>query len=609
MQLPSNMTPEKVTRTNVAPNGGARLNLAGWTTRGGTGGLTRMPSGGPTNTWVRRDLTSDDSAFGAYYADNTSNSAPIVVSPNTSYTLAVSFATTAANTNSSFWMRWKNSLGQEISSSPTGPGVPAGTNITATPDGAPPIWTRHSQTVVSPAGAATLVVAPVVTEKAGANLNGEWAGFADLSINTGSGNLSAYFDGNKQSNLNLKYRWSGTEYRSTSQEYEPARFMLGIEPKFGTSTEQVWSYIPHYLRDADANNGYVLKSLVNANTDVMDDAAALIDNIDYTPLDDGGNPNDSSALVDPLKADLAWLPWVGQLFGVSDARTDEQSRQAIAGAAGGFRAGTQTALSSAAQTVLVGSKFVKILPRTTDSSVIGGASQWDITIVTRSSETLVNLVPKWAAASSTSASYTYNTNKWIVDNNVVRSDFYGNKVPRFTIGNINAGEYLSIRGVSFPVYAGDPINFMYGMANDVFAMRGWNLTLDFYNGNDVVGSFNEFETDGDMQNKEQFITSTTVPANATTAVPTWTFFYNDGWRTGDRIYLGELGARRESTDLTWLPETSNPVKAVYDSGAAPAGMKLYNKVFQTTWDAWNNAGYNTWNAINGKTWTEMEEIQ
>lgn len=98
----------------------------------------------------------------------------------------------------------------------------------------------------------------------------------------------------------------------------------------------------------------------------------------------------ASALGDPMQADPAWLPWLAQLVGarLDPAASVDEQRDTIRYATSGWRGGTRQAIADAARTALTGTRYAQVMPHTTS---VGGSpvagTVWDITIVTRSSET------------------------------------------------------------------------------------------------------------------------------------------------------------------------------------------------------------------------------
>lgn len=96
----------------------------------------------------------------------------------------------------------------------------------------------------------------------------------------------------------------------------------------------------------------------------------------------------TSDLVDPRTANTEWLPWLSQFAGhnINHFATLEDARAAFSDTTSNFAAGTIGAIQNAVATVLTGSKTVRVFPMTTDLTDRGGATQWDISIVTRTSE-------------------------------------------------------------------------------------------------------------------------------------------------------------------------------------------------------------------------------
>lgn len=97
-----------------------------------------------------------------------------------------------------------------------------------------------------------------------------------------------------------------------------------------------------------------------------------------------------SALADPTQADAGWLNWLSQLVGaqLDASATEAEKRDTIRFATSGWRAGTRQAIADAARTALTGTKYAKVMPH---STVVGGSvtdgTIWDVTVVTRTSET------------------------------------------------------------------------------------------------------------------------------------------------------------------------------------------------------------------------------
>lgn len=95
----------------------------------------------------------------------------------------------------------------------------------------------------------------------------------------------------------------------------------------------------------------------------------------------------TSELVTPEVADDAWLPWLAQLVGVqlNPNLTRQAKVAAIRSASAGWQSGTKAAIAAAAQTALTGSQYVRVFDHSIAAPGDGG--QWDVLILTRTSET------------------------------------------------------------------------------------------------------------------------------------------------------------------------------------------------------------------------------
>jgi hypothetical protein len=98
-----------------------------------------------------------------------------------------------------------------------------------------------------------------------------------------------------------------------------------------------------------------------------------------------------SLLGDPANAPADWLPWLAQLLGATldPSASEEEQRDTIIYATSGWRGGTRSAIADAAKTALTGTKYARIVPHYLPgmSGGITPGDIWDLTIVTRSSET------------------------------------------------------------------------------------------------------------------------------------------------------------------------------------------------------------------------------
>lgn len=149
--------------------------------------------------------------------------------------------------------------------------------------------------------------------------------------------------------------------------------------------------LPDFVEAADQATGWQMLRYLSLLGDQADAMEQLYERVDFTPLDEGGLPGDTSDLVDPDAADPGWLEWLAQTVGAHVSGLAEADRRAVIGsAAAGWQAGSKASVAAAAQTVLTGSKSVAIYNHTTDSSGFGAGTQWDVLLVTRTDETPVS---------------------------------------------------------------------------------------------------------------------------------------------------------------------------------------------------------------------------
>lgn len=159
------------------------------------------------------------------------------------------------------------------------------------------------------------------------------------------------------------------------------------EPAYSLTTERLYLRLPEFLRAADARNDWIMKTWLSGIADSQGEVDVLLSRIDYWPKAHGGEADDTSDLVDARTADLEWLDWLGQLFGVKPAPglSEQARRDAVQFASSGFRAGTKAGIADAARSALDGTRFAQVYDHST--FVIGEGGEWDVLLVTRSSET------------------------------------------------------------------------------------------------------------------------------------------------------------------------------------------------------------------------------
>ena len=158
-------------------------------------------------------------------------------------------------------------------------------------------------------------------------------------------------------------------------------------PAYSATTERLYGRLPEFLRAADSRNDWLMKRFVSSIADRQGEVDVLISRIDYITIPDGGQPGDTSDLADPETADARWLAWLGQLFGVRlyPGMTAAEQRDAVRFASNGFRAGTKEGVAAAARSALTGTRYAQVYDHS--AYQIGDGGQWDVLVVTRSSET------------------------------------------------------------------------------------------------------------------------------------------------------------------------------------------------------------------------------
>jgi hypothetical protein len=149
-------------------------------------------------------------------------------------------------------------------------------------------------------------------------------------------------------------------------------------PDVADFTERLYAALPEFMRDFDAAdpsvNGYPLLRYLSLLGDQVGEVETIADRAE------------AGQLVDPVAADDAWLPWLGQLVGV---RLDQASpplawRDAIADGSSGWQSGTREAIANAARRTLSGTQFIDV--RSHNGKPSAGGDPWTILIVVRADE-------------------------------------------------------------------------------------------------------------------------------------------------------------------------------------------------------------------------------
>ena len=201
------------------------------------------------------------------------------------------------------------------------------------------------------------------------------------------------------------------------------------EPIYGTTTERLYKRLPAVYRHFDSqlhtdDNAtlpilYPLKKFLSGLTDQLHDVDTTVERLKYVPIERrteyinaknslntytrpagledptyGFDPiNYTSDLFDARTADPEWLAWLGKLLGVKvkDEESEAAKRDKVVYAYVGFKAGSKQSMGNAVKEVLSGTKFARVFDH---STVVGGlltpsVSEWDVTIMTKTSETPV----------------------------------------------------------------------------------------------------------------------------------------------------------------------------------------------------------------------------
>jgi hypothetical protein len=153
-------------------------------------------------------------------------------------------------------------------------------------------------------------------------------------------------------------------------------------PAVGVTTQRLYDRLPEVYRSADAALDYPLLRFLSLTVDQAAEVAALLDRWDVLTPDEGGDPADSSELVDPALADADWLSWLAQHVGVDlpPAMAEQERRDNIAGAASGWQSGTRAGIAAAAAETLTGTKQVDVIP-------LYGGNPWAVAVRTIPTET------------------------------------------------------------------------------------------------------------------------------------------------------------------------------------------------------------------------------
>lgn len=400
------------------------------------------------------------------------------------------------------------------------------------------------------------------------------------------------------------------------------------EPVTTETADIIWDRLPAHFKDQDPKEGWVMKRYMGSVGDVLDEFAQLNKRIDYIPPEDGGDYEyvrdngsvrvvslDSSALADPQKADREWLPWIGQVMGVKDVPAHDKGRGMIQAAGASYMLGTASSIEAAAQSDLIGDRYVKYYPRKKwmpgDVNVSDG-TEWEGLIVTRDSETLKNLMPETLATTANPRDFSSvdGSDAVLSLSSDKTDDFYNNTFLRVDFRPITSMSNevgYALKKILLPtseVTSGDPLNVMVKVRATIgsgrFTVRGY-----YTNNQTLVGTTFDIGTYQFVDNQAHslFYSAGIVPSGANSLVLE---FYFSGFSVGNIYDIGEFGLRKEDTP-GWVPVSANPVQSVIDRGAKPAGLKLYHMTFASNWNTLET-NLPTWADWEGQDdWVAIEE--
>lgn len=379
------------------------------------------------------------------------------------------------------------------------------------------------------------------------------------------------------------------------------------EPVYSPTAESIYSDLPQHYRIADGKIDFPLKRWWRGVLDQVGDMEVLRDRIDYLPPDEGGVPGDTSDLVDPAKADAAWLDWRAQFTGIRfpASMSNSEKRALMANETALLQVGTRQALVAAIETALVGDKYVNLYRNSTNTGNIGTATVWDVLIVTKATETLDQLIPEHFTTSSQASAWVATIDAGtLTPKTTTMNGMYENNaiwIDSTTSGTLIAGMRNSGASDRFPVTPTDTITAGIYLMGTVASETGF-LRIKWYDAAGALLSNTQQAITVGITQMEQHKITATVPASAAsasievelTAVP-----------VGYDLYMAQVGAR-VGNDATWIVRTSNPVQTAIDLGVKPAGIVLHHDVFTADWNT-IETNFPTWSDWEVRNWNEIME--
>jgi hypothetical protein len=288
-------------------------------------------------------------------------------------------------------------------------GVAAGTAATD-----PTTWTRVSMTAVAPANA--YFISPGFNVTNTGSISDTFR--LDGVLVEESSEVGTYFDGEVFSIPSgygrMSNEWDGTAHQSSSTL---TYYISSVGPEYSVSAERMYRRLPEAYRTLDSQYDWHFKKYVSSMADQLNEIDTLVARLEYvsddkwatrvmtqTPYNTYVRPDGiedvafgwedigrTSDLLDGRTADFEWLPYIGQIVGadILALETEAERRDAVIYNYLGFLAGSTTALSYAALSALTGEKYIRVYPHRDGEggSTTHVGTQWDILIITKSSET------------------------------------------------------------------------------------------------------------------------------------------------------------------------------------------------------------------------------
>jgi len=388
------------------------------------------------------------------------------------------------------------------------------------------------------------------------------------------------------------------------------------EPIYSETTERIYRDLPSHYRVADIGNDYALKRWLAGVTEQQGKLETLFNRFDYIPPDDARGVSSVSELVDPATMDSAWLDWRAQFSGLQYPAntTATKKRQLLMGS--NMDRGTLTTIRNAAKSCLVGDQYVGVYPRTTSNGDVGMATPWDITIVTKATESIHQYLPLRYTTSANPSSWHWHGGAAEIPALVVskpESDgIYNNRALRVACDNT----YRDLTGemrdptnifeqIIVPASADITVSMLVEAQNPDMQV---NLGVSYY---DAVGTYLDFDYvvpedswTAPVGHMGKISGTITTPVDCSRIIMQASVG-GTGLVEGAWIDYAEPGVV-DGTTNDWLPQTSDPVQTVIDLNAKPAGVKLYHESFSADW-ASIMAAFPTWADWNAHTWAKIME--